>query len=675
MAYNALQIQVANALIHNQGIKTLPAALTTAIAAYNATTVITNWLAAVSWYQTQAFYTDTTFQSLLSIGDSVCPALGNSVPVAPVGTYTALRDLYLALNPDNDFDPDGLANFVESLGDAYLGVGNGAAFAQGFNAVAGFIATSNQFITAAAQANEYLGPTFTNLNNLYTSGVSQATTDIENFAWDLKNTGNLFLFDQLPYLGEPATLLQSLAAGANGGILPDVYEQLLLQGLLPQDITDLVTNNRQGLFNQNGLTTNQFDQLQKRAYPALANITAQRGLQDALTILNVTTPNITALSDLLDPIKVFPNSWPSLLTPTVDGPINIYQPNGALSPGLEQAISNFAAAPVGCDELGKIIPPETAVATKALQSGLAQINNIVNIAPQAMSQALRDFGNNAWNPALPYLANDLVSIGTSNYRAQQDVPPGTDITDTAYWQTAPVDGVGLPTADLSLLNNQSTPVASATQSEIAADIATGSGPNGTITFDDVLGIATDHCDLATRFNTVTAIINSLQTAGALAGLNIALTSIVTRVNDAQVISDIATANSAIATVASGYPVDVATLNTAWTYISNCVNQELEYQNLVPLNYLDVTSSSVAGNSDVYSFAQNISNFGKDCVSGGSWDFLKQVADNTTLGGQSLTAGLQVAANQERLGNAGIGILPFPIPENLPITPPCAVTPQ
>ena len=670
MAYNALEIQLANALIHNQGIRPLPAALIAAIAGYNATTLITNWLAAVTWYKAQSFATSSTLQSLLSIGNSVCPALGNSVPVAPVGTYSALYDIYFTPNADNVIESNGVANFVQELGSAYLGVNDAAQFAQGFFAVSAFVSQTNQFINSTLQANQYLGPTFTNFDNLYTSGVSQVTTDIENFAWDLKNTGNLFLFDQLPHLGEPAALLQSLAAGANGGILPDVYEQLLLAGLLPQDITDLVTNNRQGLFNQNGLTVNQFDQLQKRAYPALVNITPESGLSDALAILDVTTPNITALSDLLDPIKVFPNSWPSLLTPTVNGPINIYQSNGSLSPGLEQAITDFAAVPVGCEDLGKIIPPASAVANKALQSGLAQINDIVNIEPPILSRALRNFDNNLWNPALPYLANDLVINGVSNYRAQQDVPTGININNTQYWQPSPVDGISLPTAGLDLLAAQTTPVDAATVADVA-NMATGTGPNGTLTFDDVIGLATDHCGLASKFIDVTTIINSLQTAGALTALNTAYTDIVTRANDAQVISDIAAANSAISTVASSYPTETADLNTAWTYIASCVNQELQYQSLIPLNYLDITG----GRGDILAFSQNLKNFAENCTSGGSWDFLNQIADTTTVGGQSLVAGLRVGANETILNEAGIGVLPFSVPDSDPITPPCAVTPQ
>ena len=202
-------------------------------------------------------------------------------------------------------------------------------------------------------------------------------------------------------------------------------------------------------------------------------------------------------------------------------------------------------------------------------------------------------------------------------------------------------------------------------------MATGTGPNGTLTFDDVIGLATDHCGLASKFIDVTTIINSLQTAGALTALNTAYTDIVTRANDAQVISDIAAANSAISTVASSYPTETADLNTAWTYIASCVNQELQYQSLIPLNYLEITG----GRGDILAFSQNLKNFAENCTSGGSWDFLNQIADTTTVGGQSLVAGLRVGANETILNEAGIGVLPFSVPDNDPITPPCAVTPQ
>lgn len=670
MSYNALQIQVANGLIHDQVLKPLPAALTAAIAAYNATTLITNFLAAVAFYKSQSFATDSTLDSLLSIGDSVCPALGNSVPVTPVGTYAALTNLYLDLNPDDSLDPNGLANFVQSLGEAYLGQNNNAIFAQGFNAVAGFIDSTNQFVLSAVQANQYLGPTFTSLDNLYTSNVSEFTSDIAGFAQDLKASGSLLQFDQLDHLGEPATLLQSLAAASKGGILPQVYEALLTAGLSPSEISDLVSNNRQSLFNQTGLTATEFDQLQKRAYPALASITQDRGLADALQILDVTTPNIESLADLLNPVKIFPTSFQSLHTPTNNGPTAIYQANGALSPGLEQAITEFSVAPVGCEELGKIIPPETAVANQAVSAGLSQINNVVNSSPQQLWESLRGYSSRDWNPVLAYLANDLVLYNNQNYRAQQDVEPGIDITNTQYWAVDPVDGVTTPTTGLDLLQAQTAPLASAVVSQIAADVATGTGADGTVTFCDILGIATDHNDLASRFVTATTTINALQTAGVLAALNTALTNIVTRGTDAAVIGDIAAANAAIVTIQGTNPADVTVLNTAWTYVAASVNSELIYQNSIPVNYFD----AAAGQGDIFTFAQNITVYGQNSVSCGARDFLQQIADTTTLGGQSMVAALTTAHNQQRLNNANIGTVPYTVPDNMPITQPNAVVP-
>ena len=62
-----LQITAAAALLNNQGLKSLPAALTTAETAYTATAVITAWQAAVTFYAAQSFATASTLSSLLSI--------------------------------------------------------------------------------------------------------------------------------------------------------------------------------------------------------------------------------------------------------------------------------------------------------------------------------------------------------------------------------------------------------------------------------------------------------------------------------------------------------------------------------------------------------------------------------------------------------------------------------
>jgi translation elongation factor EF-Tu-like GTPase len=85
--------------------------------------------------------------------------------------------------------------------------------------------------------------------------------------------------------------------------------------LSDQNIADLVNNNVQSLFNPNGLTANQFDVLQKAAYPALVNVTGDC-LTEVLEILDCTTPNIVTMADLLNPVKLYPTSFSSLTLPT-----------------------------------------------------------------------------------------------------------------------------------------------------------------------------------------------------------------------------------------------------------------------------------------------------------------------------------------------------------------------
>ena len=196
--------------------------------------------------------------------------------------------------------------------------------------------------------------------------MTLAYTDFGN---DLLQTGNLLNFDPIDLLGTPAGLLASISQQGNmvNGTTPAIRDALLAQGLTDLDITDLVNDNRQDLFNPNGLTQNEFDRLQKLAYPALCNI-KDADLQDSLQILGVTTPNVNALCELLDPKKIFPTSFPALKL----NDVLIYRPDGSVA--VEQILP--ALVPAGCENLAKIIPPDQAAANRALQLSFSQINSI-----------------------------------------------------------------------------------------------------------------------------------------------------------------------------------------------------------------------------------------------------------------------------------------------------------
>lgn len=686
-----LQLVAATGLLNNQGLKALPAALISAINQYNSTTVMQNFSAAVSFYKTRSFFTETTFDQLMSIGSTVCPALGNSIPQSPVGSYPNLIAEYLTINTvtgNSTLSPSGFTNLIQQTGSAYLGDGDVGRFAQGFLAVQGYVNTVNSFINSMSNSQTYLGPTFTNMNDLITNNISQVTTDIPTFAVDLQNTGLLINTRNLELFGTPAGLLQQLSnvSGATGGSLPGVLSRLknsdntsTRRALTDTEIRNITTANRVSLFNPTGLSAQEFDQLQKIAYQALTEVTGT-DLEDVLSILEISTPNINTMADLLDLKKIFPNSYNTLQMPTASGPMPIYLDNGSVDLTLAPVVNSILPTPSGCDELGKIIPPDQAVSNKAFQSGLQQITNVSQNDAPALAATVADLPRTPWDPTVPYLANDVVAAApaspagpaqllptTTFYRAQQDVPPGTNITDTNYWLPYVPQGLGIMSG-LPLIEAFDSAVPSTVANSFASQNATGTGPDGTITICDCIGTATDHWDYTSRLATATTAVNALQTAGSLTALNNAYVAILSAVNDAGVLTQIANANAAIAALSAN--PNVTTLNTAWNYIANYLNKEKGYQIQAGLDYFQLLAGE---KTSVYALTQAINQFGPQCQACGPNQFLQSVVDQTTLTGQAVVGALREAQNQVQLSAAGltVNIAPNATPE---VTPACAVTP-
>lgn len=671
-----LQLTVVAGMLQNQGLKPLPPALITAINNYNATTVVANWIAALNFYKSQSFFTETTFDALLSIGSTVCPALGNSIPAAPVGTYTNLINEYLTPNSVTDestLDPSGFSWLIEQTGSAYLGDGDYGQFAQGFMAVQGYLSTVNDFINSSANANEYLGPTFVSMDNLITDDIATVNSNFPGFATDIAAQGQLVNLQNLELYGTPAGVLQQFNSVANlapGALIDGLTNKLLALGLTTGDIFDLVTNNRANLFTPNGLTANQFDKLQKLAYAGMTEITGDE-LTQVLDILDITTPNINTMADLLNPVIMFPNSYSTLQTVSPNGNIPIFDSTGAVNSNVSQVVSLYLPTATGCDELGKIIPPANAVANKAIQVGLQQIGGIANTSWPELAEVINGIAPEPWNITDEYLANSVVSLGApipANYLAVQDVPIGIDITDTDYWEPTTLGGlntmVGLP-----LIQAQTTAVNDSVTDYFTNTVATGSGPNGVITTYDVLGLAIDNDNFASQLATATAAINALQTAGSLNTLNTAYTNILLAANDAAVLTQITNANNAISALsASPY---VTTLNTAWTYMANILNTQRGYQNSAGVDYFNLQASEQVS---IYGFTQNLSQYAQLTATGDACEFLEHIADTTTLTGQAIVGAMREGRNTLRLADAGLLTTANQIPADPVVRPIPAVVP-
>jgi hypothetical protein len=377
-----LSLEAGAGLLNNTGIR-LGTALTANVTAYESTTLVAKLLT-IQTLAATANITAPTRTSLQTMGASTVPALGDSVPTAyqntnypvppPGGTPKLIPANSAVL----------FSGIVENVGNTYLGNGDLGKFAQAYFSSSGYISLINPVILSAANANNYLGPTFTGMDNLITGDLAQVNLAFPAFGEDLAALGFVLNLANLDNIGTPAALLQALSKAGNmpTGTTPAVRAALNAAGVTDQEITDLVTNNVYSLFNPTGMTEPEFNALQKRAYPALCNVTGA-DLQDVLDILDCTTPNITQMCELLNPVKIFPNSFLSLTLPTPNGNKLVYSPSGSVNGDIESIVNSGTLAPAGCDELAKIVPPANAVGSKSLQIALQQVKNISNLtAPQ-----------------------------------------------------------------------------------------------------------------------------------------------------------------------------------------------------------------------------------------------------------------------------------------------------
>ena len=352
------------------------------IASYNALAPIANLIYTIGQAASNVTLSISagTLANLKAIGANVtsnyCPALGDSVPS----------------NVSWTVGNAGYATSISTAGSTYLGSGDFGKFAQAFGAAQGYIALTNNVILSAVNVNsdDYLGPTFSNMDNLISGDIAKVNLAFPAFGDDLEACGDLFSLENVDIFGTPAALLNQLATKGNmlNGSTPAVTAALNAQGLTDQNIADLVNLNVQSLFNPNGLTQNAFDTLQKQAYPGLCEVTGT-DLQQVLDILGCTLPNIAAMCDLLNPVNIFPTSFSSLTLPTPNGPVLIYNVNGDVNSAITPILNSGTLAPLGCDDLAKIIPPATAAANRALQIAFQQIKGITRTTAPKLSAILQ----------------------------------------------------------------------------------------------------------------------------------------------------------------------------------------------------------------------------------------------------------------------------------------------
>jgi hypothetical protein len=381
----------------------------------------------------------------------------------------------------------------------------------------------------------------------------------------------------------------------------------------------------------------------------MQNITGT-ALEQVLAIFGVTTANIATMADLLNPVKIFPNSFPSLTVRTYNQDATsvlraIYDNsqgvvNSKLLTYLPQYVLTLAApGTITYERLSRIIPADQALANKAMQVSLQQIKNITTLTLPQLSKAFSNMQTTRDLPAISAL--------------QQAVPPSV----AGFY---------------------------------ANTYATGSGPNGTLVLTDLLGAAVG-VPFTSDLTNVTTTINSMTTAGILGTLSVTYVRMKNTVNgdyydsatgnvvipsgpgagtygnvDSALSALISNAASEVSGIQISYPSQSATLNT--NFISMAANIVSENNNLA-LASVDIPNLLTSGRGPVMSFVQSLPNYGLNTEENGPSQFLETVADLNTQGGQAIVACLREGRNAAALSAVNVGV-----DTNIPATP-ATVPPQ
>ena len=581
-------------------------------------------------------------QSITVINSAIVQRVANNISAATLtgitslgnGTFPALTDVPSAGNVVANLlvggTPSAVSSIIYTVSDAInydvlqiIGGGDVSKFCQTFQSAQGYLGQANALLNSVKNADilaQTFDPATGGMNTLSTGGLNQVSGNLSALGTDLTSLGQLISLQHLDDLGLPGELLAQIGRVTNGGI-PAVTELLQAVKIPDEKITSLGRGT-------NTLTS----QEEKSAYTVMVSITGVL-LSQVTAILGVQVSNITNMAQLLNPKIILPTSYLSLLCPTTDKLSPVYLANGSVNYDLEPVLNNVGvtaySGPNNTNSLATlklIIPPDQAVANKALSRSLQQVKRITNTT-------------------LPALGTALVAVEPIN--------------------------------SLPAVANLTTPVPSSVKTFYQSQLGQGSGPNGTILLVDVIGAGSGYI-IAGNLITVATSISNLQTAGSLTTLSACYDNMLGTLgnvfgnayagpgnvvipsgpgagaydswDDAFSTGLLPAANAAISTIVASNSATVNIANSAWANIILSLNNQHVNQISAELDFANLQPNS---KSATMSFASSLHDYGLDVSEGGANQYLVAVADSSNLGGQCILASLQEGRNLASLNDAGM----------------------
>jgi len=573
---------------------------------------------------------NTTAISLDNLASNIFPVLTNVVPADYISS--------LGNTPATGFTTGVLMPHVNYI----MGNGDPGIFEQVLALSDSYVITNNLMINTARNANNLSAvTTYQSQDVTVTGGLSQITQAFSEFGADFASLGFAINFEQLSNLGSPQALLGQIYSRGSG---KSELNTALLNAGIPQSVLDNLGN------------VNMTPEQQKIVFDVMTKITGSALLQ-VLSLLKVTTRGITNLADLLNPVKAFPRSYNTLTAPTSNGIRGIYvNSSGAVNTNLETILPRNVLVPLNgyqnvqntYSQLKNIIPPDWALANKALQAGLEQATTIFNSNGPLFGAATNGLESNKGLDLINALTSPLPAEVSSYF--DSTLSSGSGINGTFIL----ADLVG--TAGGWIVNDN-LPIAVSTLANMSSNgnlITLTNGTNGVFTVmqnaldgDYTIEIPGIFPDPSTYYVEIPSGLPGAGTYSAAGTPGGAISNAFDGPGTPG-IGLIPAAYSLIGNIVANATGNVTIANSAWSNIAAQIafeNSSQTQANIVP--------SSLIGGTKPTTLALNIASYGKETTVGGAAWFLESVANTSTLGGQAIVSTMREVRNQGRLQEAGI----------------------
>ena len=295
-----------------------------------------------------------TYNNLISIGSTTIPALGNSK--APTFNWTGYPNWASNYTYTNEVTRWGYVRLFALQGYNEFNYNNGLPaykdYLSAFMAASSFVDYTNKAIMSMTNSLDFLEGTYSNMNDLISADIAGVSLATSTFGRDLITSGKAINLSTISTFGLPSNLLLTLMQ--NNALTQNVSLALLASGIQQNELSQLLDN-----------TITASTEQERNIYGAF-NLIVGDSLTEVLTPLNCKIRGLESLADLLNPQKLFPNSYQTLTVPVYNTTQSVTNSKTYYPIYSSGGVNGNLNSPQVTNQIGTQIPVGTPQVTETL---------------------------------------------------------------------------------------------------------------------------------------------------------------------------------------------------------------------------------------------------------------------------------------------------------------------